>query len=239
MGSIQIGVTLVGALNNTTGFTGTIAEYTTTQPISINGTAYVFVVGGGGGGRQTTTGYNTSGGASGALVEKYATNWSGLYTVTIGNGGTRGTGGDTGGTGGTTTLTNTGGTVISAGGGGGSTTNGNNDITRYSLPANSGGDHAGFSSGQGGSGQGGYWGNPIAYPYPAVFQWAKQFTVCGGGGGGSGSSQGYGNGANGGGGFDSTGFANARGYGNGGAGGQSGAGSAGAVWVVTGLQEII
>ncbi len=65
MGSIQIGVTLVGALNNTTGFTGTIAEYTTTQPISINGTAYVLVVGGGGGSNANTYGYNTTGGASG------------------------------------------------------------------------------------------------------------------------------------------------------------------------------
>lgn len=91
MGSIQIGITLVGALNNTTGFTGTSALYTTTQPISINGTAYVFVIGGGGGSNGNTSGYNTTGGASGALVEKYATNWSGLYTATIGNGG--GTGG--------------------------------------------------------------------------------------------------------------------------------------------------
>jgi hypothetical protein len=233
MGSIQIGVTLVGALNNTTGFTGTIAEYTTTQPISINGTAYVLVVGGGGGSNSNTAGYNTTGGASGCLVEKYATNWSGLYTVTIGNGGGAST------TGGTTTLTNTGGTIMSAGGGQGATNAGNQDRNYFSTPANSGGDHAGFSAGGAGSNQGNAGYQPYVYPYPAKYQWAKQFTVQGGVGGGGGIdlSTGYGNGANGGGGY--SGNSNARGNGNGGGGSANSSGSAGAVWVVTGLQEII
>jgi len=233
MGSIQIGVTLVGALNNTTGFTGTIAEYTSTQPISINGTAYVFVVGGGGGANANTYGYNTGGGGSGCLVEKYATNWSGLYTVTIGNGG------GTSSTGGTTTLTNTGGTVMSAGGGQGNPNQGNQGTFNFSTPANSGGDYAGFSAGGNGSNQGNSGYQPYVYPYPAKYQWAKAFTVQGGVGGGGGIdlSTGYGNGANGGGGY--SGNSNARGYGNGGGGSANSSGSAGAVWVVTGLQEII
>ena len=243
MGSIQIGVTLVGELNNTTGFTGTIAEYTTTQPISINGTAYVLAVGGGGGGKTTTNGYSSGGGASGALVEKFATNWSGLYTATIGNGGSAPAGDDAGGTGGTTTLTNTGGTVMSAGGGQGNPRNGANGCWGFGIPANSGGDYAGFSSGACGSNQGGSSQNPHAEPYAAVYQWAKQFSVTGGGGGGSSTSYALNNGADGGGGFHSGGAnKNARGRGNGGSGttgDQAGSGSGGAIWVITGLQEII
>ena len=234
MGSINIGITLVGEIvDPPTGFSGTITEYTTTQTVSISGTAYVFVVGGGGGSNNNTTGYNTSGGSSGALVEKFASNWSGYYTVNIGAGGAASS------TGGTTTLVNAGGTVMSAGGGVGAVRAGNNDRDYYSLPANSGGDYAGFSAGGPGSNQGNSGYNPSVYPYPATYQWAKAFTVQGGVGGGGDItySTGFGNGANGGGGY--SGNANARGNGNGGGGSASSTGSAGAVWVVTGLQESI
>ncbi len=124
---------------------------------------------------------------------------------------------------------------MSAGGGQGSDRAGNQDRNYHSLPANSGGDHAGFSAGGAGANQGNASYQPYVYHYPAKYQWARQFTVSGGVGGGGGVdlAQGFGNGV--------TGYGNVSptGMGNGGAGSSNSTGSAGGVIVVTGLQEII
>lgn len=124
---------------------------------------------------------------------------------------------------------------MSAGGGAGSSNPGNYDRNYHNLPANSGGDFAGFSGGGAGSNQGNAGYNPRSYPYPAKYQWAKQFTVQGGIGGGGDASYatGFGNGSAG---FPST---NATGMGNGGQGSTNSTGASGGVIVITGLQEIL
>ena len=63
MGTIQIGITLTGLSVQSTSFSGTLTTYTTSQAITINGTAFVIAVGGGGGGNGSDgCSYGGSGG---------------------------------------------------------------------------------------------------------------------------------------------------------------------------------
>lgn len=252
MGSRQVGIQLQGLFNEGTTSLGTATVYTTSQAVSINGSAYVILIGGGAGGRNTYVNaggydFHGQGGMSGLILEKYATNWSGLYSITIGQGG------GIGSAGGATTLTNAGGTVMSAGGGTvqgwseiGSTSYMQPNETQY-YPAKSGTyDYFGHSKAQPWQ----YTDTSPASPYANKFQWAYKIAVGAGQQGatafnssinnldtalllGNGNS-GHATGA------DSA--RNATGYGNGGAGrrhngGQAGTGSQGVAIVVTGVPE--
>lgn len=241
MGAIQIGITLTGLSVPSTAFSGTLTTYTSSQAITINGTALVIAVGGGGGGNGSDgSSYGGSGGGSGAVLEKYATNWSGAYTLVIGNGGSGINQQNSGGaaSGGTTILSNAGGTILSAGGGlTGSA--GNYGGGGGGTAASSGTyDFIGSSSGQ----RGHNWGNTGQYnewtsAYSIQYQYGFEFAVSGGVGGtdaGTSKVECVGNGFSG-----TSGGGNATGNGNGGGGRKAnavaGSGSAGCLLVITGI----
>lgn len=238
MGSIQVGITLTGLTALSNSYSGTVTTYTSSQAVSINGTAYVIAVGGGGGGNSSNSGsYYGSGGGSGAVIEKFATNWSGAYTLTIGSGGSGVNASGTGQqpSGGSTILANAGGTLFTAGGGltGNYGPNGGGGGS-YGAPSGTydyaGGSNGGRGYNNGGSGN----GDMTTAIYPTKYQWAKAFAVVGGAGGGGSAQTALNNGTGG------ASAGNATGYGNGGGGangGTGGNGSSGVLYVITGLQE--
>ena len=244
-GSIQVGISLTGLTALTNSYSGTVTTYTTTQAISLNGTAYVIAIGGGGGGNGADgNGYGGGGGGSGAVIERFATNWSGAYTLTIGSGGSgvKQTGNGGSASGGSTILANAGGTIFTAGGGltGGFGSYGGNGGGSGSASGTY--DFAGGSGGaQGQNGGGSNNGNITPYPYPFKYQWAKPTSVQGGFGGSDYTVSPIQQNLNNGNGLPGANGGNATGYGNGGGGlknnGSGGNGSSGALYVITGLQE--
>ena len=228
-------------------YSGTVTQYTTTQSVSLSGTAYIILVGGGGSGATGYNGYGGGGGGSGGIAEKLATGLSGSYTITIGSGlgNASGQGGSdntaNNGRAGSTTFSNAGGTIFSATGG----TTGNVGWFGNSA-AGSGGSGTGSYDYAGGA-RGGFGrdqGPKQSAAYATIYQHAKSFIVQGGLGGNSADSStvrlDYSNGLPG---IDSVNGGNATGYGNGGGGvatgdGNGGRGSDGCAFIITGLQEI-
>ena len=228
-----------GTLTTGSAYSGTVTTVSSTGSATINGAAYVILVGGGGGGANGSIGYGGGGGGSGTVVERYASNWSGSYTITIGAGGVgaagQGANGDTinNTQAGSTIIANGGGTIFSAKGG---------TVANYGYNGNgAGGQPAGatgtydFSGGVNGGGGNGGTGN--AGGYGNNYRNATTIVVQGGFGDGGGTPTNYGNGIPG----TRSGTITASGYGNGGGGSPNnsgaGDGSAGVAYIITNVQD--
>jgi hypothetical protein len=224
-------------------FSGTVQTITSTQAVSINGTAYVIVIGGGGAGKDTGQhSQGGGGGGSGGVAELYATNWSGAYTVTIGQGATATQANENSNSyyGGTTTVTKTGFSIGATGGGnGGRGYNANGDGGIHGSGTGTF-DYQGGA--YGGMGHRNHLGRADAgQTYGWRYQHAKAGGVQGGGGGWQHNADAI-DLFNGLAGTGKTSASHATGYGNGGGGWWhvelAGNGSQGVVYIITGLQEV-
>lgn len=244
--NITVYIEFKGPQLTTATYSGTVTTIDSTQSVTINGTAYVILVGGGGMGNVGINGNSEmrggGGGGSGTIAEKFATDWSGSYTITIGAGGTTYGGGydDTinNPAGGTTSIAQNGTSIFTAGGG----TSGNvnwfgNGQGGKSKPATGSFDYQGGSNGGAGRDQGPEKQNP----YGSVYQHAKSMIVQGGHGGQPSQTTptNYGNGQAG---VSNINNGLASGYGNGGGGSNTNNysvayGAPGVAYIITNQQE--
>lgn len=244
--NITASIEFKGPQLTTATYSGTVTTITSTQSVTINGTAYVVLVGGGGCGWAGTIGNGEmrggSGGGSGTVAEKFATDWSGSYTITIGAGGTTYGGGYSdpinNPAGGTTSIAQGGSNIFTAGGG----TSGNRNWFGdgqggKAIAATGSFDYQGYSGG----GYGRDTGPEKQNPYGNVYQHAKSMIVQGGHGGQPSQTTpvNYGNGQAG---VNTINGGLASGYGNGGGGSNTdgsstGYGAPGVAYIITNLQE--
>ena len=231
-----------GTLTTGTAYSGTVTTVSSTGSQTINGSAYVILIGGGGGGNygsEASGGYGGGGGGSGTVVEKFATNWSGSYTITIGAGGTGGIGGsDYGDTinntqAGETIIANGGGTIFSAKGG----TAGNRGYNGNGAGGKPFGATGSYDFSGGADGGSGNQGSFAGSRYGNNYRNATTIVVQGGHGDRGGTATSYGNGLPG----TRSGTINASGYGNGGGAGLAAAtggnGAPGVAYIITNVQD--
>jgi hypothetical protein len=244
--NITVSIEFKGPQLTTATYSGTVTTVTSTQSVTINGTAYVVLVGGGGCGWAGTNGNGEmrggSGGGSGTVAEKFATNWSGTYAITIGAGGTTYGGGYSdpidNPAGGTTSIAQGGTNIFTAGGGTSGNRNWFGDGQGGKSKAATGSfDHSGGARG----GFGRDCGPEKMDPYGSVYQHAKSMIVQGGHGGQPSQTTptNYGNGQAG---VNTINSGLASGYGNGGGGSNTDGysvayGAPGVAYIITDVQE--